>query len=398
MPTHRIDRVLAGHLCSGCGACAFIGQDQGVRMIDVPDVGRRPLGVRQLPLLVKDQIAAVCPGATVVSPAANQHRQSNLDEILVGPTDAIWEGWASDQEIRHIGSSGGVVTALAAYCVEQLGMRLVVHTAMEPAEPWLNRTVVSTDRPGLLRGAGSRYAPSSPVEALREIEDADGPCVFIGKPCDVAAVAELRKSRPSLDRNLGLVLSFFCAGTPPTNASLGLAEELGFDDPARIVSLKYRGEGWPGRFRVRDLDGREESMTYDASWGSLAKTHRQLRCQLCPDGLGELSDVTSGDAWHRKGEGSDGISVILARTERGRKMVVNAAEAGYLTITPSDAAQVVRAQGLVRRRRLVAARLAALRVLGLAVPVYSGFRLRRAASAEGPRVFVRAFEIGRAHV
>lgn len=390
MKAHRLDRVLDDHLCAGCGACAYLGQEHGVRMVDVPDIGRRPVGVRDLPILVKDQIAAVCPGSAVCSPAVGQPAASS-EEVLVGPTTGVWEGWALDPRIRHAASSGGVVTALAAYCLEQLGMKLVVHTGMDPADPWLNRTVISTDRDGLVSASGSRYAPSSPVEALRAIETADGPCVFIGKPCDVAAVAELRKVRPALDRNLGLVLSFFCAGTPATNASLNLAASIGFPEPGAITSLKYRGEGWPGRFRVRDAEGREASLTYEESWGSLAKQHRQLRCQLCPDGLGELADVTGGDAWHRRGKGSDGISLILARTDRGRSMVTDAAAAGYLAISTSDPAMVVQAQGLVRRRRLVMARMAGLRLFGLATPRYLGFRLLAAARLEGPRRFVNEF-------
>lgn len=386
---HPLDRVLDDHMCAGCGACAYI--DERVRMVDFPAIGSRPVGVRALPIAVKDQILTACPGAGVRSPAADAPAPSDRDELLTGPAHGIWEGWASDDALRRAASSGGAVTALAAYCIEQLGMRLVVHTGMDLVEPWRNRTLLSGDREHLVANSGSRYAPSSPVEALRSIEEADGPCVFIGKPCDVAAVAELRRTRPRLDRNLGLVLSFFCAGTPASTASLNLAGTLGFADPGAIESVKYRGDGWPGRFRVRDRSGREASLSYEESWGALARRHRQLRCQLCPDGLGELADVTGGDAWHRRGEGSDGISLILARTERGRRMVEAAVEAGYLTVTPSDAHRVVEAQGLVRRRKLLAARTSALRLVGLRTPRFEGFHLWRSAATLGPMRFLREF-------
>ncbi|SDL77591.1 Coenzyme F420 hydrogenase/dehydrogenase, beta subunit C-terminal domain [Tessaracoccus oleiagri] len=388
MSTHPLDAVLAGHMCSGCGACAYLGADGGVTMRDVPTIGARPVGVAALPIEVKDRIVAACPGAGVRSPASGRPAPTDRDELLVGPADAIWEGWAADPEVRRRASSGGIVTALAAYCVERLGMRLVVHVGMEPTQPWTNRTITSHDRAGLLANAGSRYAPSSPVEALRLIEEADGPCVFVGKPCDVAAVAELRKQRPALDRNLGAVLSFFCAGTPASAGTLGLASTLGFDED-RIASVRYRGDGWPGRFRVRGRDGQEASLSYDESWGALARRHRQLRCQVCPDGLGELADVTGGDAWHRREESPEGISVVLARTPLGRRLVEGAAEAGYVELTESDAHRVVAAQGLVRRRKLVAARLTALGLLGLPVPRFRGFHLWRAARLIGPVKFVR---------
>lgn len=373
---HRLEAVLDGRLCSGCGACAYVGQDHGVRMVDFPDTGYRPVGVKLLPLYVKDEIVAVCPGAGVEAPPWRNH-EPDANEELVGPSREIWEGWAADEEMRWRGSSGGVVTALATYSLERLDMAFVVHTAMDPQKPWRNHTVVSSHRAELMERSASRYTTSAPVEALRLIEESDRPCVFIGKPCDVAAVARLRLTRPRLDRNLGLVLSFFCAGTPFSNATLRLAHELGFD---ALDSVRYRGRGWPGNFEVTDSDGKKATLTYQESWGRLASRQRQLRCQLCPDGLGELADVTGGDAWHRQGEQSAGISLILARTDKGLDAVRGAVDAGYLEVTPSGYDQVVAAQGLVRRRMLVETRSAALRSLLLPTPRFPGFRLASASA------------------
>lgn len=390
MATHRLDQVLQHNLCSGCGACAFIGRDHGVTMVDIPDVGKRPVGVEKLPEALKDQIAAVCPGSEVRAPGW-ESEPLGRPELLVGPTERIWEGWAADPELRWGGSSGGVVTALASYALERLGMALVVHSGMDEVRPWHNRTVISRDRADLLRHSGSRYTTSSPVEALDVIEMSDTPCVFIGKPCDVAAVQALRLQRPALHRNLGLVLSFFCAGTPPTDASLHLADELGFPDPSAIASMRYRGQGWPGEFTVTSADGRSAQLGYEESWGRLARMPRQLRCTLCPDGLGELADVTGGDAWHRRDEGSDGISLILARTPLGAEVVTGAIRDGYLQATPSDAARVVGAQPLVRRRTVVLARTTALRAAGLPAPRYPGFRLGAAARRAGPLTLVKEY-------
>lgn len=389
--THPIDRVISAGLCLGCGGCALVGADHGVAMVDYPHVGLRPTWSGEVPIAVKDEMIAICPGAAIEAPAAGLSRPTDPDEIVVGPTAGIWEGWASDPQARRAASSGGAVSALAAYAVEQLGMALVLHVEMDPVEPWRNRNTTSTSLAELVHKAGSRYAPSSPVEALKVIEDSDRPCVFIGKPCDVAAVAKLRRIRPALDRNLGLVLSFFCAGTPNTDATLKLAGSLGFNDPDQLTSVRYRGDGWPGEFRVLDRSGRQAQLSYEQSWGALAARHRQLRCHLCPDGLGELSDITGGDAWHRRAEGTDGISLILARTGLGRRTVEGAIAAGYLTATPSDVHRVVEAQGLVGRRRQVAIRTAALRMFGRPVPRFRGFHLAAATAQLPPRAIVREF-------
>jgi coenzyme F420 hydrogenase subunit beta len=381
MSERDIESILARRMCLGCGACAYLGDGYGVSMADYPSVGRRPDRIDRTPAAGRREMASVCPGIGIESRLdAGGARSMDDAEVLIGPTTGIWEGWAADPSIRYAGSSGGIVTALALYCLERLGMALVVHTGMRADEPWKNETVVSRTKDELLIRSGSRYSPSSPVEALSKIEASDRPCVFIGKPCDAAAVDRLRKIRPALDANLGLVLSFFCAGTPSTEATLRLMESRGVRTADGIESVRYRGRGWPGLFKVVYGGGKEVSLTYDEAWGSLAQRHRQLRCHLCPDGLGELSDVTGGDAWHRREEGTDGISLILARSRRGREIVESAFRDGYLQGEPSSPAKVVRAQELTDRRKVVRARMLGLRLFGLPVPSFKGFELGRAAA------------------
>jgi coenzyme F420 hydrogenase subunit beta len=378
-----IETILDRRLCLGCGACAYLGASHGVAMRDYPNVGRRPTPPDALPEAIKREMAEVCPGIEIEARLpAERAKAMGDDEILIGPSAGIWEGWAADGEIRFNASSGGVITALAAYCVERRGMAFALHTGMSAEEPWRNETVLSRTRRDLIRNSGSRYSPSSPIEAIASIEGSDRPCVFIGKPCDAAAVDRLRAIRPGLDRNLGLVLSFFCAGTPATSATVEVAESLGKREGSPIKSLRYRGQGWPGLFKVGFENGREASLTYEESWGMLSRKKRQLRCHLSPHGRGELSDVTCGDAWHRKAEGTDGISIVIARTERGREIVEGAIREGYIVAAESDARNVVKAQVLTERRKVVRARILGLKLFGLPAPRFPGFFLDRASAQE----------------
>jgi coenzyme F420 hydrogenase subunit beta len=298
------------------------------------------------------------------------------EETLIGPSLEIREGHAADEEIRFRASSGGILSALSIYCLEKGGMRFVLHTGMDPERPWRNTTVVSRTREDVLSHAGSRYAPSSPCDSLRRIEDSDGPCVFIGKPCDAAAVMALRKERPRLDRNLGLVLTFFCAGTPCSQATIDLVKTMRID-PSEAEEIRFRGNGWPGTFSVRGggTSGSKD-MEYADSWGYLARQHRSFRCHLCPDGLGEIADISSGDAWHRyAADGNPGESIVLVRTGCGREILRKAAAAGYLDLWPSTAEKVVAAQGLVVRRSEVFGRMLAMRLFFVPVPDFRGFHL-----------------------
>src|SRR5262249_9053868 len=155
------------------------------------------------------------------------------------------------------GSSGGATTALALYCIENGDMHGVLHIAARPDVPYLNHTVMSQTRAQLLAATGSRYAPASPCDGLQRIEDAPRPCVFVGKPCDVAAARRAAALRPKLQVNLGVAIASFCAGTPSTKGTLRMIERMGITDVSSVTSVRYRGMGWPGKavVSVRTANG-----------------------------------------------------------------------------------------------------------------------------------------------
>lgn len=369
-----IKDVVDWGLCTGCGACKYACGRNAVSLENIDSIGIRPRFRDDLCRGCVDCLTS-CPGYMLRADSESSEHSEDGQE-LVGPTLEVWEGYASDKDIRFQGSSGGILSALALYCLEKESMEMVLHTGADSEAPWRNRTVESRDRASLLENAGSRYAPSSPCEALDRIEKSEKPCLFIGKPCDVAAVSMLRKERPALDAKLGLMLSFFCAGPPGTGATLALLEHMGVERDV-VKQLRYRGRGWPGLFRVT-TDKEEKSLSYEESWGRLAKFPRSLRCQLCPDGLGEFADVAGGDAWHRYPlKENPGLSLVMVRSGIGKDLLHRAVEKGYVELVSSGLLEVIRAQGLVDRRRQLFGRLLALRLCGIPTPEYEGFPLYR---------------------
>lgn len=288
---HSIADVVAGQLCTGCGACAYV-EPARFRMGDALEYGRRPF-LKEAAAPESGTALAVCPGMRLQHDSALREQPGLIPSLIEGwgPVLGVWEAYAADAEIRFSGSSGGAATALALYAIERAGMSGVLHTAACPGQPYLNETVMSTSRAELLERAGSRYAPSSPLDKLDLVESAANPCVFIGKPCDTAAVKNVRKIRPRLDEKFGLVLAFFCAGVPSTQGNLDLLAANGVSDPSAIKELRYRGKGWPGNWTVRfqGAGGGEQvrQLTYAESWHFLQK-YRQWRCYICPDHTGEL--------------------------------------------------------------------------------------------------------------
>ncbi len=374
---NNLKDVVDWGLCTGCGACHYACSEGAVSLVNIESVGIRPQ-FNSPACASCTKCLSICPGYVVDATTleASTTAASIDADRAFGSAVEIWEGHATDPETRFRASSGGILTALALYCLEQEKMKFVLHSAASDDVPWENRTVQSRTRDELISRSGSRYAPSSPCEGLDAIEQSDGPCVFIGKPCDTAAVSMLRRERPALDENLGLVLTFFCAGTPSTGGTLEVAKSLNIQ-PEQINSVRYRGEGWPGNFKIIYDDGRQQqSLSYAESWGQLTH-HRSLRCNVCPDGLGRLADISCGDAWENDTtNGNPGLSIVIVRTARGKRILDGAIAANYVSLHPVGASAVFAAQvNLLRRRTEIFGRLIALRIFGIPVPRFKGFSL-----------------------
>lgn len=324
--------IVSNRLCTGCGTCAHLAPAQ-VKMKETIDENRRPQIASNLSPDLNKYLAQSCPSV------AERHTDVSSPVAQAwGSVLEVWEGYAADEEIRFKGSSGGAVTALSLAAMSTAGFAGTLHVKASLTNPKLNEARVSSNREELMEGAGSRYAPASVADRLDLVAGADGTCVVVGKPCDIAAVNAVGAMRPEVARNTGLTISIFCAGTPSHNGTDALLHHLGKPQAAELTSLRYRGNGWPGEMTAHWREGDQTgtaSTSYADGWGNILQKHRQWRCMTCADHTGEGADLSVGDPWQTPAEeGGYGKSLIIVRTERGRAMLQRAVAAGYLKLAP----------------------------------------------------------------
>lgn len=362
----------------GCGACAAICPKHNIRLIDIPFEGLRPI-VKTETCVKCSACIGVCPGVGASHQPFNSETIPQLRQAW-GPVLEVWEGYATDPEIRFEGSSGGAATALALFCIERENFTGVLHIGAKPEAPLQNVPVFSKSREELLKCTGSRYSPAAPCEKLRWIEEAHSPCVFIGKPCDVEALCKYQAANLKLNDNVGLAISIFCAGTPTTSGTYKLLDAMGVE-PEQIEEIGYRGRGWPGMttVKLKGANGGQRDMSYEKSWGEILSRHVELRCRLCPDSTGEFADISCGDPWYRPIEHTNpGYSLVLVRTEKGQEVLKRAVSAGYVRLQRADASILPQSQkALLNKRCHLFGRLLAMQILLVPVPWYTGFRLFR---------------------
>jgi coenzyme F420 hydrogenase subunit beta len=369
-----ISDVVGWRMCLGCGGCAWACPNRAIILHDIPDRGIRPI---RNPDLCKHcgLCLAVCPGWTM---SRNRELSSawSPQEKKWGSMMAVWEGYSSDPDIRFRASSGGLATALALYCIEQMQMDGVLHVRGSQDIPWKNETVFSRNRDELKTTAGSRYSPASPCEQFECLTQCVGQGVVIGKPCDIACLRKAQANHESLRDRVGLAISIFCAGTPSTQGTLEVIRRLGAS-PEQVASLHYRGDGWPGQTRITlKHESTTLSMPYEQSWGTILTGHIDLRCRLCPDGTGEYADLSCGDAWYHLNEKDPGRSLVIVRTQRGKDILAGAIAAGYVCLEPVNPESVALSQKwLERKRQELFGRLLVMKLAGIPTPDYENFDL-----------------------
>lgn len=388
-------RVQRGNLCSGCGACAGLFPDK-VTIEMAPPGFLRPHQTAPLTKAEDARIARICPGL-----GQRVIAEGRPDHALWGPHVEMLTGWATDPDVRFAGASGGALSALAAYLLDSGTVDAVVQIGADRVHPTANRTVITTTAAEVAAAAGSRYAASAPLAGLAdhmaEHRVSGRRFAVLGKPCDAAAVRALVREDAEAAAAFPVILSFFCAGVPSHAGGKAVLAALGVTE-AEVTSFRYRGNGWPGHATAVLTDGSTRSMSYHDSWGGILANHVQHRCKICADGTGVAADIACADAWETDARGypsfedRPGVSLIVARTALGQRLIAGARQAGQIQTAPYDVTRLAAIQpGQRERRRALLARLLALRLAGRPVPRYEGLQIAAAARQNPARRNLKNF-------
>lgn len=241
---------------------------------------------------------------------------------------------AADKDIRYRGSTGGILTALAIFLLEEKMVDGIIQVRVSESSPLETQTVCSKTAEEVLLCSGSRYTSSAPLSNIDKYL-CNGRWAFIGKPCDVTALHNYSKTDPRVRKHILYLLSFFCAGTPSEKSNHVLLEKMGTCAQDCAV-LRYRGEGWPGSTIAVNKKGEQFKVDYQTSWRETLGRDIRLICRYCLDGVGELADLSCGDAWYINDKGepifpdTDGRNVVFIRSEAGKQLMELAEKKGYI--------------------------------------------------------------------
>lgn len=357
-----VNKILRNDLCLGCGLCEAVDKAHCSMRIDENGFYRPEFD--GIPVLTDTFIRNACPGIRIKANNGNRSAHS-----IWGNVEKVVNAWASDVNIRKSSSSGGVTSSLAIYLLESGQVDGVLHVGTAPDTYLYNKLFVSRTREDILKRNSSRYAPAAVFNDIFRILETTGKetFAFIGKPCDVAALQNVIRLVPRYAGRIKFFLSIFCAGMPSYEATRKALRTFGKDEEP--VALRYRGDGWPGFFKATYSDGTECKMTYNDSWGKILGKQLGFRCKICPDGIGMLADIASGDSWNTKDGYPDftegnGRNFCFIRNEKGKLLFDAAVENGYVVEEELDVNEVKTMQAYqYKRRHYVGWRILAVQII-----------------------------------
>ncbi len=372
-PKHSTIRwVVRRGLCTGCGTCAGVCPHGALTMVIDRKKGRYIPQIDRRKCTRCGLCYDVCPGPGMDFEGLGATLFGDVPENLaLGKYLGSYIGHATDKKTRCDGASGGLVTALLTFALEEglidgalvTGMRLDKPLEPEPFIAWTKKQIVSAAR--------SKYCPVAANTALKTLIETEGRFAVVGLPCHLQGIRLAERRIPELKERIRYRIGITCSldysflGTERFLRSIGVA-------PETVQVLEYRGRGWPGSMLIRAKDGTDTIVPLADYYSKLAPFSLG-RCALCSDMFGELSDLTCGDAWVPEVLKADksGSSFVITRTPEAEELLELAASKEAIELSELEPRELLAAQRhAVFKKRKLKARMLLLRLLGRRVPDY----------------------------
>ena len=299
--------------------------------------------------------------------AADRFPAAPHNDPRIGRFEDAYVGHVAEAEYRASGSSGGLVSWVAAELLRTGAIDGVAHVVPTHGEAGVFfRYAISRTAEEIARGARSRYFPVDLAGIVRTIRETPGRYAIVGVPCFIKAMNLLRAEDPVIAERVTHLLGLFCGHMKSAAFVDSFAWQLGAP-PAQVRAVEYRRKdaGRPANWYTAQLtlaDGEVRDRDWwhlaDGDWG--AGFFQASACNWCDDVVAETADISFGDAWVEPySSDGRGTNVAVVRSPAIRNLVAAAIQEGRLALEVVDADFIAdtQAAGFRQRREGLAYRL-----------------------------------------
>lgn len=299
--------------CTACGACAFVCAKNCITMIE-------------------DEHGSVYPSldsTNCVECGRCQKTCPILSPLDVNTPQIAYSAWSSDEKERETSASGGIAAEIYKKAVSE-GCDIAGAVQQDDFSVVMQ---LSSDEKAILKFKNSKYVFSEAWHVYQEIKQslkADKNVVFIGLPCQVAALRKIFRENEKI-----LFVEVVCHGTAPFSYLKQHIEHIEHTKNEKAIRMSFRDPDtytYTYTFTLYDKDGKRfyaevprKTDTYQYAYHSTI-SYRE-NCYHCHFAREQrIADITLSD-YKGLGRmapcsyGETNVSCILVNTEKGKKFI-----------------------------------------------------------------------------
>ena len=226
---------------------------------------------------------------------------------------------ATDEKLRKISHSGGIVTALLMHAIKTGFIDSAIASESEKETPIKVKPLLSLIPDDLLSTVDAKYFPSPVATAFGKAvhEYGKAKIAFVGTPCHVRAIRKLEAWEHKIMDSLKLVIGLICLWSfsfPKLAKFLKETYGVKADEVQRINLDK--------EYKILTKDGKTIAISIPE-----VEAHTINACKMCEDFTSELADISVGGAHPLKE-----WSIVIIRTEIGEKIFEDAVKAKAIRV------------------------------------------------------------------
>lgn len=373
----KLSKIMKSDLCTRCGSC--VGLSEGKVIFSDREGKYRPVILEEPDEEHSQRLLYACPGKDFNFKYFREKFYADAPHfhLYTGPVYSISIAYSNDPVIRQNGASGGIISAVLIWLLENGKIDGAVVTGMSDKQPWLTKPFIATTREQILAAAQSKYIITSVNEILPEISAFNGKLAYVGLPPQIQSIRKLQDARDPAVANIRYIFGPFYGNTLHFSSVKSFLRSYHIRDYQNISKLYFRYGEWPGNMRVEMNDGRVVQLPkFHANY--LIPFHILTNSLLCTDLSNEFTDISGGDAWAPVyEERGKGFSMVIARTKAGEDILNEMIKEGLINATPIsiDDAITMHSHGYDLKKRGTFIRFSFRKFFGLSNPDF-GYEIK----------------------
>ncbi|GAI06547.1 unnamed protein product, partial [marine sediment metagenome] len=194
----------------------------------------------------------VCPGIEVNFPEIVKQTFGEIDYDFYanGFFTKLYIGRAIDENILIKASSGGVVTQILDFLLNENIIQGAIVTTSCHDKPWKAKPILARKSDEILESAQSKYSVSPVNSLLKKLDGFDGKVAYVGLPCHIHGLKKAISLKRKLKDKIYIIIGLLCSTNVEEISTKDMlwASKIKEQD---VKKIEFRKGEWPGKIGVK---------------------------------------------------------------------------------------------------------------------------------------------------